>query len=377
MLTNADVVIVGAGVIGLSVGFHLLHRSPGLRVTIVEQAEAAGTGSTAKATGGIRHQFAIPILVALSQQSLAEYRTFEALTGVDVEFEDVGYLLFSTSDAEADRLRAALAVQRAFGVEAQDLTAADIAHRWPYMRADDILLGVYTPGDGHANPYAAVTGYLQAFRRLGGRVILGERVIGIDASNRVTAVRTERQVLPASAVVNAAGVSAAEVAAMVGVTIPVRPFRRQIAALTSLEFSAQRVPFTMHTDSGWYLHRQSDGVVLLGGIDKDTHPGTVETVDLAVISRLLEVGLTRIPDLARAALMRSYAGLRALTPDDLPILGPVPAIEGFFCACGLAGHGFMHAPAVGDVLAQWLLHGTVDLPGLERCLPNRFAGTPV
>lgn len=372
---HADAIIVGAGIIGLSIGFHLLRADPTYRVVIVEQAERPGSGSTARATGGIRHQFAVPALVRLSQHSVPEYRAFATLTGVDVEFEEVGYLLFTTTAGGAARLRAAVEVQQMCGVDVMEMRGSEVTERWRYLGMDTIQLAVHTPHDGHANPYAAMTGYLHAFRRMGGHVILGEAVTGLlQEAGRVTGVRTLQREISAGVVVNAAGVFAAEVAAMAGVDLPVHSYRRQIAVLAELDLGQSPVPFTMHTDSGWYLHRLADGALLIGGIDNDTHPGKEEAIDPAVTVRLVEIGLRLIPTLADASLVRSFAGVRALTPDNLPVLGPVPTIRGLYCACGLAGHGFMHAPAVGDAVARWILTGHPGIPGLEACLPDRFLG---
>jgi sarcosine oxidase subunit beta len=128
----------------------------------------------------------------------------------------------------------------------------------------------------------------------------------------------------------------------------------------------------MEVDSGWNSHQQRDGAVLLGGIDKDTHPGTDEIIDPDVTERVLDIAAKRIPLLEEARLIRSYVGLRALTPDDLPVLGPVPGVEGLYCLCGFAGHGFMHAPAAGDLIARWILTKMVRIPELQDCLPERF-----
>jgi sarcosine oxidase subunit beta len=371
---RADTVIIGAGIIGLSTGFHLLQADPAHRVVIVELAGRAGSGSTAKATGGFRHQFAHPALIRLSQRSISEYRAFASLTGVDVDFEDVGYLLFSTTPAGATRLRAAIAAQRACGVDVVELAETEAAARWPYLRAEGLLVAGHTPGDGHADPYAATMGYLQAIRRMGGRVILGEAATGLlREGSRVTGVTTAHRTIAAGSIVNAAGVSAAEVAAMAGLSLPVRPYRRQIAVVAPTDLGQHPVPFTMHTDSGWYLHRLADGTILVGGIDHDTHPGTEEVPDPELTMRMMERGVQFIPKLADAALVRSFAGLRALTPDQLPVLGPVPDRPGFFCACGLAGHGFMHAPAVGQALAEWILSGRPAIDELAACRPDRFA----
>lgn len=376
MTKHVDVAVVGAGILGLSVGYHLLSRQRSLRVVIVEQAPVAGAGSTGKATGGTRCQHASEVLVRLSMASIDEYRNFERLTGVDVEFDDVGYLLFASTPHAAEQLAETVAIMRRCGVAVEALDAGAIARRWPHLRTEGIRLGSWTPGDGHASPHAAVTGYLQAYRRLGGRIVFGEKVVGIEvASGSVTGLRTADRTIETPVIANVAGVEAAQLARSAGLDLPVRPYRRQVAVLAPLRLGDGRVPLTMDVDSGWYLHQQRDGTMLLGGIDKDTHPGTQEVVDAGVIDRLLELGMRLIPRLAAARLVRSYAGLRALTPDDLPILGPAPWPRGLFCACGFAGHGFMHAPAVGDLLARWILDGDPGMSGLDACLPDRFLRT--
>jgi sarcosine oxidase subunit beta len=372
-IDRADAVVIGAGILGLSTGFHLLRRRPSLRVHVVERAPVAGAGSTGKATGGIRHQFASPVLVRLSVLSAGEYREFQDLTGADAEFDQVGYLLFATSERTANGLRDMAAVLRGCDVPVEELGAGEVARRWPYLNVDDVRGATHTPGDGHASPHAAVTGYLRALRNRGGRVSFETQAVDITVrGDQVTGVRTDRGRIEAPVVVNAAGVHAAGILQSLGLVLPVRPYRRQVAVLTPVALGVDRAPFTMEVDSGWYFHRLHDGTVLLGGIDKDSHPGMDEVEDPRVTERLLEIAIRRVQGFASAGLLRTYTGLRALTPDDLPVLGPVPTHRGLFCACGFAGHGFMHAPAVGRLLAQWILDGRPDLPGLESCRPERF-----
>ncbi len=340
---------------------------------MVERAAVAGAGSTGKATGGIRHQFAFPVLVRLSALSIGEYREFQDLTGTDAEFDQVGYLLFATSERAAVGLRQTAALLRNHDVAVEELDAGQVARRWSHLDVGDVCGATYTPGDGHASPHAAVTGYLRALRSRGAEVSFETRVVGITVrGDQVSGVRTDRGCIQAPVVVNAAGVHAAEVVRSLGLALPVRPFRRQVAVLAPVALSVGRAPFTMDMDSGWYAHQLRDGTILLGGIDKNTHPGTDEVEDPSLTERLLEIAVRRAPPLGAAGLLRTYTGLRALTPDDLPLLGPVPTHRGLFCACGFAGHGFMHAPAAGQLLAQWILDGRPDLPGIETCQPERF-----
>jgi sarcosine oxidase subunit beta len=372
---HADVAIVGAGVIGLSIAFHLLLQDRKLKVVVVEKESLAGSASTAKATGGIRQQFGSEALVELSRRSIGEYRNFRTLTGVDLEFANVGYLLFSTSEHGSRELMLASLVQAARGVKTESFGPDEIRTRWPFLEARDILTATFTPEDGHGNPYSAVMGYLSSFRAMGGTVLFGEPVVSCGVvAGRVTSVQTHRQIINTPIVVNAAGIHASKIAELLGSPLPVRAFRRQVVVLTAALSSYARVPFLMDSDSGWYLHKQNDGTILLGGTDEDTHPGTAEVIDPAVTLQFIEVGMGRVPSLAESSLVRAYVGLRALTPDGLPILGPIPQVDGAFSACGLAGHGFMHAPAVGEALANWILKGNSGMAILDSCRPDRFRG---
>jgi sarcosine oxidase subunit beta len=210
---RADVVIIGSGILGLSAGFHLLLRDRSLRVVIIEREISAGMGSTGKATGGIRHQFAVKPLVYLSRHSIDEYRRFRDVTGVDAEFEAIGYLLLATTERSTTTLTTVGNQLHEFGVEFESLSAKQINERWPYLSMDAVRIAIFTPGDGHADPHSAVTGYSKAFRALNGRVLFGENALKINvASGTVTGVQTIKGTIETPIIVNAAGVRAAEVA---------------------------------------------------------------------------------------------------------------------------------------------------------------------
>ncbi len=347
-----DVVVIGAGIIGLSVAYYLL-ADASLRVLVVDQAPLPGTGSTARATGGIRHQFSSEALIRLTLISVREYRRLAEELHFDPEMDLVGYLFVTGDRARYHLLEESRLLQNRLGVPTEHLTAGEIGEHFPFVATGDLLGGTFCAADGSANPYPIVQGLVQAIRSRGGQLLLGHEVVGLHVDRgRVTGVRTAGESIACGAVVNAAGAAAREVGALAGVEIPVWPFRRQVAVLTAVDLGRPPIPVLVDFDSGWYLHRLRDGAILLGGTDRDSRPGVETVSDEGTTEKQIEAGLHRVPALQAAKLTRTYVGLRPLTPDDHPILGPAPGVEGFYCACGLGGHGFMHAPAVGMLVAE-------------------------
>jgi sarcosine oxidase subunit beta len=372
-VTTADVVIVGGGVVGTSIAYHLTQRMPSLRIVLLDQAAGLGMGATAKATGGIRHQFASEINVRLTQRSVAEFLHFAEITGVDPEWEPCGYLFVTTKDATVRTLAASAAMQQRLGVSTGMLDPEGIARRFPVLRADDLAGGSFCGADGAANPYAVTSGYGQRARAGGVVFRLGEAVEAIEvAGGRVTGVRTNVDRISAPCVVGAAGSATAELARTVGVVLPITSYRRQVAVGEPIDELPVEIPFVIDLDTGWYLHRQRDGTLLMGGTDAETRPGTAEIVDWDLVATAAEAGTHRIPLLKRTAVRRAYVGLRDLTPDLHAIVGPVTSPAGFICAAGFSGHGFMHAPAVGQIVAALVLDGAVADLDIAPLSPQRF-----
>lgn len=373
-MDSADVLVIGGGIIGLSVAYHLARRgAPG--VVVLERAGQVGTGSTAKATGGIRHQFSTEINVRLTQLSLPAFQRFEEEMGEPVDFVQHGYLFVTTRADLAEVMRAGLRLQHHLGVPSRWATPDEAAYLFPDVRVDDLVGGTFCPLDGSANPYGAVQGYLRRCRDLGVRVLTAQEVIGIEVSgDRVRGVRTASGPFAGPIVVNAAGPRARDVAAMVDVDLPVQPYRRQVFVMTPVPGLHRGAPLTVDLDTGWYLHQDRGGALYMGGTDKDTRPGLEEVVDWDGFDAVAQAALRRVPRTRDARVVRAYAGIRSLTPDLHAILGAVPQVAGFYCANGFSGHGFMHAPAVGQLLAEEILDGKATTLDLSALSLMRFSG---
>ncbi|HLN13041.1 MAG TPA: FAD-dependent oxidoreductase [bacterium] len=374
-MERADVVIIGGGVVGCSIAYHLLRRDRGLRVTLLERESMLGTGSTAKAAGGIRAQFTTEANIRLSQLSIPEYRAFEDATGYSVHFRQNGYLFLTATPSILESLRDGVALQRSFGVPSEIIGPRDAAQLVPGLRTDDLIGAAYCAEDGSAEPAAAVQGYSARARTWGAEIRFEQEVVGFRTTGgRVTGVRTPTDAFEAGTVVIAAGPYSAEIARLAGVDVPAQPFRRQVCVVARVPELDVELPLTTDTETGFNMHRTGRGDLLLGGTDKDTRPGFGLDVDMDGVERVLTAAARRIPSLMHAPLRRTYVGLRALTPDYHPILGRVEGVDGLVLACGDNGKGFMHAPAIGRLISEEILDGAATSLDPAPFRLGRFAG---
>jgi sarcosine oxidase subunit beta len=329
-----------------------------------------GQGATAKATGGIRQQFSREINIRLSQESLKRFERFEEEMGCPADFRQVGYLFLASSGEDWAWLQEAASLQRRLGVPVELLTPDEAGGLVPGLRTGDLLGATFCGTDGIADPHAVVQAFAREARRLGVRILEGREVTGIlRDGGRVQRVQVkDGEAVVAALVVNAAGVHAKDVGLMAGVEIPVEPHHRQAFVAGPLPALSSSIPMTVDLRSGTYVHVERNGNIVLGGGDHGDRRGFDERLDWSLLPRLIEGVTHRLPALESARIQRGWAGLREMTPDELAIVGPVPETQGFFVAAGFSGHGFMHAPAVGKVMAELILDGkasTIDISALS------------
>jgi sarcosine oxidase subunit beta len=363
------VAIIGGGIIGAALAVELLSRSPAPEVVLCETERQPGLGATSKATGGLRHQFTHPALVRLSLLSIPVYRAMP-----EAGFRAHGYLFVTADGDRLEAMRRGVDVQRSHGVPAEVLDPGEIAALVPGIRTDDLLGGTFCPWDGTASPTDAIGALLRRARAMGLDLRLGSHVEGlVHAGREVVGVRSGGETIEADAVVLAAGAWSTAFLAAAGITVPVGAFRRQVFVMTPPAGFAQDIPMTVDQDTSWYVHPDRRGVLLFGGTDRDDRPGMEEVVDWNGLPRVLAAATRRVPAFADAALVRAYAGVRALTPDDLPIIGPVEGHPGLWLSVGWGGHGFMHAPGGARVLADLLLEGRTGELDAGAVSLQRFA----
>lgn len=368
MTHGAEIVIIGGGIVGLSIAYHLAARGC-CDVCVLERGRI-GQGATAKATGGIRQQFTSEVNIRLSLESLKRFERFEEELGSSADFRQVGYLFLASSGEDWLWLQEAAARQRRLGVPVELLTPEEAARVVPGLRIDDLRGATFCRTDGIADPHAVVQAFAREARRLGIRLLEGHEVAGIDLERgKVHGVRLkDGKAIEAGLIVNAAGVHAKDVGLMAGVEIPVEPHHRQAFVAEPLPAVASSSPMTVDLRSGTYVHVERNGNIVLGGGDHGDRRGFDERLDWSLLPRLIEGVTHRLPALEVARVRRGWAGLREMTPDELAIVGPVRETQGFFVAAGFSGHGFMHAPAIGKVMAELILGGnaaTIDISALS------------
>jgi sarcosine oxidase subunit beta len=364
--TTADIVIIGGGVMGASIAWHLASR--GTRNLVLLEKEAYfGTGSTGRCAGGVRYQFSTEINIRLSLASLPMLERFKDEIGQDVNYRQCGYLLVATTEKDAASFKRNVELQNRLGVATQLLSGDEVRARLPLMRFDDALAGTFHPKDGLVDPNSVVMGYLNAAQKLGVQAFTGTEVTGIRVSGgKVEGVETSRGVIQTRTVVNAAGAWAGQIGAMAGVSIPIQPLRRQMFTTTPLKEIPADFPFVIDFSQSLYFHREGEGL-LIGMSNPHETPGFDQSVDEDWELTNLEAAIARMPLLERASRAAHWAGLYEVTPDSHPIYGATP-VEGFLLCAGFSGHGFMHGPVSGKLMSELILDGsfsTVDVSALD------------
>jgi sarcosine oxidase subunit beta len=373
MLPNtADVVVIGGGVMGASTAFHLASR--GCRdVVLLEKAQFLGSEATGKCAGGFRYQFSTEINVRLSLLSLPMLDHFEAELGQPIDLRQTGYLFLLDNCGDLATFERNVAMQNRLGVPSRILSRDEAAALAPLIRMDDIVGAAWHASDGLADPNGVVQGYASAARRAGAHLFTGVTALGMRVkAGRVAAVETSDGTIATRHVVNAAGPWAGQVAAFAGVDLPIVPLRRQIAVTTPLPQVPPDFPFVIDFSRSLYFHREGGGI-LTGQSNPDEMPGFDQSVDHAWTERHLDAAMLRFPLLARAGLMREWAGLYEVTPDAHPVIDTLADPEGFIIVAGFSGHGFMHGPIAGLLVAEMILDGQAHSLDIHQLRFSRFA----
>jgi len=319
----------------------------------------------------VRQQFSNEPNVRLQRMSVRMLERFEEEVGHPADFRQIGYLFLLTQPQLVEDFRKNLEMWHRVGLNDARWVNPDEASRMvPILNVEDVLGCTFCPTDGIASPADVTSGYAAAARRLGARLREGVELLGIDvADGRVQGVRTSRGDVATRLLFNCAGPWAASIGRMAGLEVPVLPFRRHIAVTDTFPAVSRTTPMTVDFHTSLYFHPEGDGV-LLGMSDRDEGPGYSTDVDWDFLERMFETAATRAPALASAGMKTAWAGLYESTPDHQAILGPIPEVEGFWCAAGFSGHGFMQAPAAALLLTQLLLDESSEIDispfGFER-----------
>lgn len=394
-MTRADIVIIGGGIIGVNIAYQLAIR--GSTNVVILERETVASGSSGRATGGIRQQFADELDIRFAVESVRFYEQFtrEYASGPGQKqpppFHQYGYLFLCTTPESWQAMQQYVALQQALGVPTDLLSPAQVKQRIPQLIVDDVVGATFCPTDGYSDTQAMTEALASAALSRGVSIHEHTPVTGIRVEHgQVQAVETPAETFVTPLVINAAGAYAALVARLAGIPdLPVRPLRRQLYLTEAFAGLPMDVPMVVDLSTGFHFRRRNGSVVLTMPLPTSPEDEQLSqtlapeafalTVDETFLPQLQVEARRRCPPLAGAPIARAWSGLYEMTPDEHPVLGKTE-VEGFLCACGFSGHGFMHAPMAARLLAELILDGastTLDIAqfSLERFRAGKLLQT--
>lgn len=366
---TADVVVIGAGVIGCSTAYHLARM--GITDVAVVEMDQVGSGSSGKSASMLSLQFCHDELsVRMAKYSYGRYMEFEEELGVSIDFKRIGWLSLATQES-AESLRGNAELLESFGVRTEILEPEEIKYQYPEINTEDLVLGTWGPDDGPFDPHMIMWGYIKRASEMGVRVDEGVRATGIDLRNgRVKGVFTDKGFLSTRTVVNAGGPWAIEIGRWVGVEIPIINLARSILVTGPFPEIPSHRPFVEDVTVEWYYRPEGRGV-LMGMGTLPTEELDVQ-VSYGMMDEMIKVAIHRVPLLEKASVLKVWAGIRPVTLDDHPILGPVTPVDGLILNCGWGGTGIIQAPIAGQLVAEYISGRTTSTMDINSFKIERF-----
>jgi sarcosine oxidase subunit beta len=362
MRDRADIVVIGAGIMGLSIAYHLAERGV-TNVTVLDRTYLCG-GASGRNGGGVRAQWSSEANVRLMQESIRMCRDFAGKMKINVWFRQGGYLFLARTDEIRRRLETSVKLQNDCGLATKMLSPREALKIVPELDPSSIVAASYNDDDGVVFPWPFVWGFAQAAEKRGVEVVTFRDVVGFETrGSRIEGVVTEktgggdRQVIKTSRVVNAAGAWSPEIARLVGVALPNKPHRHEICSTEPLKPWLK--PLVADLSDGLYFSQSTRGEIV-GGIGQHRVPeGLDQNSSFAFLGLYARALVRACPVLGQVKVLRQWAGCYDITPDANPIVGQVDEIEEFWQASGFMGHGFMMAPIIGKLLADAMVDGAV------------------
>src|SRR6267143_97151 len=356
---SASVAVIGGGIIGASIGYNL--ATEGVKAVVILDKAKAGAGSTSASLGGFRHQFSSELSIRLSQRSVRIIERFEELTGYDPIDSRDGYLFIASTEASFGQLKKNRELQRALDVSVDLLAPEELRSRYGFYRFDEILGGTFCKEDGHASTMAVFQGYVSKAKQLGVELYEDTEVRAIERRKpEGFLLRASAGSIVADSVVIAAGAYSGLVGKLIPVDIPIKPYPRKILVTNSFSDGIPpRIPLMIDVDSTFAFGREGRGLIFANNQE------TVSSFELVFPpdydDNVIKTAVRRVPATVHCTLASPDSGLYELTPDSNPIVCEIPGIKGMYCCSGFAGHGFMHSPAIGELMAELITKGKTSL----------------
>ena len=374
MQATADVVIIGAGVIGCSTAYHVARA--GITDVVVVEMDQVGSGSSSKSASMLSLQFgADEVSARMAKYSYARYMQFEEEIGVPVDFKRIGWLSLATQESAEDLLRSARILQ-SLDIRTDILTPEEVKQRYPEIHTDDVVLGTWGPDDGPFDPHMIMWGYANRAREMGVKLYQNVRATGIRVrKGQVKGVVTDKGLVATRTVVNAGGPWAIGIGRWIGVEIPIVNLARSIVVTGPFPGIPSTRPFVEDVTAGWYFRPEGPGILM--GMGASPTDELEIPFRMEVVEQMIDAAAHRVPTLMNASFLTGWTGARPVTPDDRPILGPVPSVDGFILNCGWGGKGIIQAPIAGRLVAEQISDGCASTMDISPFGIGRFEGKAI
>ena len=366
---RADVVVIGGGAIGTSIAFHL--AEVGVAVCLLER-DALSSGSTSRAAGGIRTQFSDPLNITIGLRGIEAFTRFAERPGGEIDFRQVGYLFLLDRPEDVAVFERSVAIQNELGAPSRLVDPNEATRLSPLAGLDGVLAATFCALDGHASPEAVTQAYAVGARRLGAAVLTGSPVTGVVVEDgNVRSVVIEGGTIETDTVVCAAGVWSPAIAHTAGVELPVVPVLREVVTTAPVDGLPMSIPLTVDFSTGFYFHREGPGL-LIGMADRAQPAGFDAPSDPTWLERVTEVAARRAPSFLDMGVAHGWKGYYEVTPDHNGLVGEATGTSRFLYATGFSGHGFMQAPAIGEIVRDLVL-GREPFVDVAPLSAERFA----
>ncbi|PLX16687.1 MAG: FAD-dependent oxidoreductase [Candidatus Muiribacterium halophilum] len=368
MNKKASVVIIGGGINGCALAYELAKK--GVKDVMVIEKNFLASGSTGRCGGGFRQQWSTPMNIKFAMESVDIFSRLDEELQYKTEYYQGGYLILAYTPEEIRQFEKNVRLQREMGLDVRLIEPKECLKIVPDLNIDGVLGATYCKSDGHANPFYVTQAYAKKAKEMGVQFLLDTEVIAIDSHNdRITAVQTDKGKIMTDTVVNAAGGHAHLVSSMLGLDIPVKPYRHEILVTEPVNriFDPMIISFHYHI----YMRQELNGGILMGQGDPNEPSSFNVEGSFDFINQVCKKGMKIMPVLENISVVRQWAGLYAVTPDAQPILGPVPPFDNFIHIVGFSGHGFMLAPRVAQHITDYIVDNKLS-DEIKNCSIDRF-----
>jgi sarcosine oxidase subunit beta len=372
MKTRASVVVIGGGINGTSIAYHLAKF--GAKDVVLLERDYLAAGSTGRCGAGVREQWGTEMNCRLAQASIKMFERMNAELEYDddIEFKQKGYLILAHTEKEHEQFKKNIELQHSLGIPSEMVTPERAKEIVPHLNIEGLLAATYCPEDGHINPFKAVDAYAKAARRLGVEINTGVEVTGVRVvDGHIAGVETTKGNIDTPVVVNAAGPYSKLIGRMAGVELPVYSERHQI--LVTEPCAPLQDPMVMSFSRSFYVQQSPHGSFIMGVGDPNEPRDAYETGHTwQFLEHMAKSIAFHLPLVGNLRIVRQWSGMYNLTPDRQPILGPVDGLDGYHQAIGFSGHGFMLGPVTGQLIAQEILDLPLSMP-ISQLHLNRIA----